>query len=240
MKNKISVIIPAYNEESTIADIVEISLSHPQVNEVIVVDDGSEDNTTLRATSAGAEVVSHPENLGKAEALSSGVAQAKNDYLFFIDADLTGLTHEIMDIPINAVLSGKHDMFIATIERDENTMKRIPAELQKLGGTRVLSKEIWNLVPSQYRKGFQIEIALNYFAEHHGKKIGAKIIPKFSHRTKEEKHGFFYGLWKRVYMILEIIKVVAALYLLHRTLAKIVSIPTKMFSSKNRPFRFFL
>jgi glycosyltransferase involved in cell wall biosynthesis len=234
MKNKISVIIPAYNEESTIADVVAISLSHPQVSEVIVVDDGSEDATALRAASAGAEVVSHLENLGKAEALISGVVQARNEYLFFIDADLTGLTHEIMDIPINAVLSGKYHMFIATIERDENTMKRIPAELQILGGTRVLSKEIWNLVPEQYRKGFQIEIALNYFAEHHGKKIGAKIIPKFSHRTKEEKHGFFYGLWKRIYMILEIIKIVAVLYLLHKTLAKVISIPTKIFNLKDK------
>lgn len=234
MKNKISVIIPAYNEEPTIASVVATSLSHPQISEVIVVDDGSEDKTAELATRAGAEVIAHSENLGKAEALSSGVSKAKNDNLFFIDADLTGLTHEVMNVPISAVMSGRFDMFIATIERDENTMKRIPSELQKLGGTRVLSKEIWNLVPEQYRKGFQIEIALNYFAEHHGKNIGFKIIPEFNHRTKEEKHGFLYGLWKRVYMILEIIKVVAALYLLHKILAKVVGVPAKIFNPKNK------
>lgn len=230
----ISVIIPALNEESTIQDVIRTAITHPEVGEVIVVDDGSEDSTAQKAREAGGKVVSHSENMGKAEALETGVSHAKYSMLFFMDADLIGLSHEIMNIPIQAVKSGDFDMFIAIVKRDEKTLKKIPSELQILGGTRVLSKEIWHLVPEQYRKGFQIEIALNYFAEHHNKKIGSKIMEEFTHRTKEEKLGLLSGLWKRIYMILEIIKVVALLYLLHKLFFKAVRVPVKIVDSLNK------
>ena len=221
---KVSVIIPAYNEERTIGSVVEVASSHPLVSETIVVDDGSEDETTSLAQKAGAKVMILPENMGKASALSAGVDEALNEVLFFIDADVTGLTHEIMNAAITPVAESRYDMFIAVVERDEKVLEKIPEELQLLGGTRVLSKKIWNNVPTQYRKGFQIEIALNYFTEHAGGKIGRAIFPTFNHVKKEEKHGLSKGLWARIKMIAEITKIVAILYVFHKSVSWALSL----------------
>ena len=66
-------IIPAFNEAATIAQVVERTLAHAPV---IVIDDGSTDDTAARATAAGAEVVRHPRRLGKGQAIRTGMAAA--------------------------------------------------------------------------------------------------------------------------------------------------------------------
>ena len=65
---KVSVIVPAYNEEETVATVVKVIKSVSYVDEVIVVNDGSSDNTVEEAEKAGAIVFSHEKNKGKGEA----------------------------------------------------------------------------------------------------------------------------------------------------------------------------
>lgn len=76
-KERFCVIIPAYREGRMIGEIVRRVLKH--VDSVIVVDDGSDDNTADEAKSAGAEVVVHGQNKGKGVALSTGFARARED-----------------------------------------------------------------------------------------------------------------------------------------------------------------
>ena len=84
---KISVIIPAYNEASTIGAIVlKIKSLHPDV-EIIVVNDGSDDDTAAIAKDAGAHVYSHPYNIGNGAAIKSGIRIAGGDILVFMDGD---------------------------------------------------------------------------------------------------------------------------------------------------------
>ena len=90
-KNKGSVIIPAFNEEETVAKVVEVTKKLSYVDEVIVVDDGSTDKTVEEAESAGATVISHKTNQGKGSAIQTGVKKAKGDILAFIDADISNL-----------------------------------------------------------------------------------------------------------------------------------------------------
>ena len=86
-KAKISIIIPAYNEASTIGDIVfKIKELHPDV-EIIVVNDGSVDDTAAIAKNAGAHVHSHPYNIGNGAAVKSGIRIAGGDFLVFMDGD---------------------------------------------------------------------------------------------------------------------------------------------------------
>jgi glycosyltransferase involved in cell wall biosynthesis len=86
-KTKVSIIIPAFNEADIIADIVQqIRSLHPDF-EVIVVNDGSTDDTAAEAQKAGAEVYSHPYNIGNGAAIKSGIRAATGDILVFIDGD---------------------------------------------------------------------------------------------------------------------------------------------------------
>lgn len=94
---KICLLLPAYNEASVIGDIISASLTF--VEAIIVVDDGSSDDTSHIAQNSGAVVLQHESNLGKGMALRTGFEYAlKEGYelIFTIDADGQ---HEPADIP---------------------------------------------------------------------------------------------------------------------------------------------
>ena len=86
-EKKVSIIIPAYNEEKTIADIIfQIQGLHPTA-EIIVINDGSTDNTAAAALESGAKVYNHPYNIGNGAAVKSGIRAATGDILIFMDGD---------------------------------------------------------------------------------------------------------------------------------------------------------
>jgi len=84
---EVSIIIPAYNEAQSIGHVVtEIRTLYPDF-ELIVVDDGSSDDTASVAKDAGALVYSHPYNIGNGAAIKSGIRHASGDILVFMDGD---------------------------------------------------------------------------------------------------------------------------------------------------------
>ena len=86
-ETKVSIIIPAYNEAGIIENIVsDIKALYPAY-EIIVINDGSTDNTAAEAQRAGATVFSHPYNIGNGAAIKSGIRVATGDILVFMDAD---------------------------------------------------------------------------------------------------------------------------------------------------------
>ena len=83
----VSVIIPAVNEAENLGQVVErIASSYPDF-EIIVVNDGSTDETAAVARDSGAIVYSHPYNLGNGAAIKSGIRIASGEILVFMDAD---------------------------------------------------------------------------------------------------------------------------------------------------------
>ncbi len=86
-ETKVSIIIPVYNEAGIIENIVsDIKALYPAY-EIIVINDGSTDNTAAEAQRAGAKVFSHPYNIGNGAAIKSGIRVATGDILVFMDGD---------------------------------------------------------------------------------------------------------------------------------------------------------
>jgi glycosyltransferase involved in cell wall biosynthesis len=86
-KPEISIIIPAYNEAQNIGKVIsDIKALHPNF-EIIVVNDGSSDDTVSVASAAEAVVYSHPYNIGNGAAIKSGIRIASGEVLVFMDAD---------------------------------------------------------------------------------------------------------------------------------------------------------
>ena len=109
MTVKISVIIPCYNESQTIGRLVDnISNLYPDF-EIIVIDDGSTDDTAVVAEEAGATVYNHPYNIGNGAAIKSGIRIASGDILVFIDADLQ---HDPEDIEKMLEYFPNYDMVV--------------------------------------------------------------------------------------------------------------------------------
>jgi glycosyltransferase involved in cell wall biosynthesis len=108
MMQEVTAVIPAYNEQLSVGSIA--LQARKFVDRVIVVDDGSTDNTAEIVELAGAELIKHEKNMGKGVALRTGFEAAKNsDIIVTLDADGQ---HKISDIPklINPIKEGKADI----------------------------------------------------------------------------------------------------------------------------------
>jgi glycosyltransferase involved in cell wall biosynthesis len=115
LNEKLSVIIPAKDEANSVGELiarVKSSLSGCNF-EVIVVDDGSKDNTKKIAKSTGAIAISHAKTLGKGAAMKTGASVASGDILVFLDGDGA---HNPADIPniIAPILENKADLVIGS------------------------------------------------------------------------------------------------------------------------------
>jgi glycosyltransferase involved in cell wall biosynthesis len=104
-------VIPVYNEERTIAEVV--ARTRKFVDRVIVVDDGSKDRTRQEAERGGAEVLSFPQNRGKAAALKAGFQRCNgSDVVVMLDGDLQHLPEEI-PLLLRGVRDG-HDLVLGS------------------------------------------------------------------------------------------------------------------------------
>ena len=117
-ENRLSIIIPAKNEAAIIGDVVASVREHYAKAEILVVNDGSDDDTASVAEKAGATVVTHPVSLGNGAAIKSGARAAKGDIFVMMDgdgqhkaADIQSLIEKLdagYDMAIGARDSGSH------------------------------------------------------------------------------------------------------------------------------------
>src|SRR5258708_27490962 len=145
--NKLSIIIPVYNEEKTVAKILKKVLSTKlpvKYIEYIVIDDGSIDNSKLEIKSLKSKkikLLSHKKNLGKGVAVRTGLKHATGDYIIIQDADLEYDPKDIIKL-LEPVKKGKAKVVYGTrlnrlpnFKRDERT----PRFLLQYVGNKFLS-----------------------------------------------------------------------------------------------------
>ena len=85
--DSVSIVIPAFNEGAVIARVISALRDAGTWREIIVVDDGSSDDTAATASGAGATVIRHPYNKGNGAAVKSGIRAAAGEFVMIIDGD---------------------------------------------------------------------------------------------------------------------------------------------------------
>src|SRR5687768_2688825 len=157
----VDVIMPARDEEPTVAENVAVARDCKYIRDVIVVDDGSTDGTADLAAAAGAKVISREGSDGsKAHAMAAGVAASDADAFLFVDADCTGLTPAHLDAICEPFLEGRAVMSLGAFDygRFWNPMVlRWPP----LSGERIIPRWVWDAIPPHKLDGYTIEIRLN-------------------------------------------------------------------------------
>jgi glycosyltransferase involved in cell wall biosynthesis len=124
-RTTVAAVIPAYHEEKHIGDVVRRTLE--QVDHVLVVDDGSADATAATARNAGAEVIVHPQNLGKGESIKTGLRHWLERgflYVVVLDGDGQHLPEEIARF-LGAASSTRVELLVGTRMRDVREMPRV-------------------------------------------------------------------------------------------------------------------
>lgn len=213
---KIAVIIPAKDEARRIEASVKAAYEIEQVDLVVVVDDGSKDATAALAKGAGAVVVRHAKNLGKAAAMATGAQlvhsrESKNPAesrraLLFIDGDMGASAVQAAPLA-KAVLNDGVDMAIALLPPQDGAsgfgivvrtarkgiMKATNFEaLQPLSGTRCITRQTWDEV-QPLAKGWGVETGLTIDALDKG--FWVKEIPCDLHHQPSPPG--FTGMWHR-------------------------------------------
>jgi len=110
----LSIVVPAYNEESTLARVVEKLMQVPYLFEIVIVDDCSTDRTLEIARQLAAKypqvrALTHPVNRGKTDALRTGFAETKGDIVIVQDADLEYDPSEMIEV-IQPIVNGVADV----------------------------------------------------------------------------------------------------------------------------------
>lgn len=202
---RIKALIPAFNEEKTIGNIIDILNSIPLIDEVIVVDDGSEDNTYKEAESRDAQVIKLEKNEGKGAALEVGISNIDTDIILLLDGDLIGLKDIHIYKLINPLLADEADMSIGIFKNGRGLTDLAQMVSPKLSGQRAIKLSELKKVKSLNNQGFGVEIALNkhFKDKNRVKKVTLKDL---THVMKEEKMGFIEGAKARSKMYLDILK----------------------------------
>lgn len=204
MQPSIAAVIPAFNEEKTVGDVVKTLVASGRFREIIVVSDGSTDKTAAAARDAGATLVHElPGNRGKGAAMSHGVMHTDASVVCFFDADLRGLTVAHVDAVIGPVASGKEYMHVGVRDRGP-FWTALALRLPKVGGERAIRREIFDMIPGRYLAGFKVETALNYFCRANGLPHGATVLAGLGIVRKYEKVGLvrafvqYCAMWTQV------------------------------------------
>lgn len=203
--NKIAAIVPAFNEEADIGNVLEVLLSSNDLDEVILVDDGSTDKTAEIGRRVGIKVVKLNKNGGKGNAMRQGIKATDAQIVVFFDADLIGLTKEHIFSLINPVLNNEADMCIGIREHLVDIVKFSP--LMALGGERAIKKYLLEKIPEELTQGFAIETAINHYFLKNNLRVKYVNLSGLSIIIKEKKWGLAKGFANRLKMIFEIIKI---------------------------------
>lgn len=200
-------IVPAYNEAETIDAVVGVLVASPLIDEVIVVDDGSTDATGALAAARGARVIRLESNRGKGAALAAGCGATDADILMFFDADLIGLRSEHVENLLAPVRDGQAAMAVGVFEGGRIATDLAQVVAPFLSGQRALRRELVESLSDLDEARFGVEMALTQ----HARRLGATVVevelPDLTHRMKEEKAGLVRGVWSRMKMYWEIVKV---------------------------------
>ena len=177
----VSIVIPAFNEEATVAKVVSVARKLSYVDEVIVVDDGSTDRTVEEAENAGATVISHIMNEGKGSAIKTGFKYSHGNIVAFIDADVSNFTSEKIDKIIRPILEDRTDITKTKFARESGRVTELTAkpllgfffpELnyeQPLSGQFAGKRSALNKI--RFEKDYGVDVGIVLDADVHGIKI---------------------------------------------------------------------
>jgi len=193
---KISCIVPAHNEGPRIGGVLDALVRHKLIDEIIVVNDGSTDNTLeVLQSRSGIRLINVEKNVGKTGVLKIGFLAAHNDILMTIDSDLVGLTADNITDLAMPVLEGRADVTMSL--RGNSLLIFKILGIDYVSGERVFNRKLLgNLDDLDLLFGFAFESYMNKIIV--SKKLRIKVVRwnnvisprkfvKFSHKEGKKR-----------------------------------------------------
>jgi len=126
---RVSVVIPAFNEEKSIIHVINTVKKVDSISEIIVVDDGSVDETyNLVSKCDDVLLLKHPNNKGKGSAMKTGLKKVSNDIVLFLDADLSEINQYQIEAILKPILDGEADITKTKFKREAGRVTELTAK----------------------------------------------------------------------------------------------------------------
>ncbi len=205
MKESVSALIPAYNEEDTLEATILALKSIKLIDEIVVIDDGSTDRTYQIAKKSATKVIKSTDNKGKGAALNNGLTQVNGDIILLVDADLSDTAVQIEKL-LKPILNDGVDMTIAKFPIQKRKsgiglaksfarwgLKKLTSQefCEPLSGQRAITKEVVDRVGS-FADGFGVEVALTIDACYAGFKVREILVEMKHRKTGKNLRGFIH------------------------------------------------
>ncbi len=220
--SKVTAIVPAYNEEDKIEKTLQSLRQIPEIEEIIVVDDGSEDRTAEIAQKNGVEVIKMGKNTGKSRAVYQGLFHSSHDLVALVDADLEESAVEMRKL-IFPVITGQADMTVAHFKERFSgggfgLVKKIAAYLMAkvtghavespLSGQRVLRRGLLEHA-GPFTRGFGLEFGLTAIGLQRGLRV-MEVDTEMYHRLHGKSLKGFIHRGRQLIDIIRVLLIILA------------------------------
>lgn len=209
MNIKISCIVPSYNEGKRVSAVLDALALHELIDEVIVVNDGStDDSEKILKEKKGFTLVSYEKNVGKTLALKKGLEVARNPWVMTIDADLVGLKKEDITALIEPVMNGRADVTLSLRANSLLVFKLFGLDF--VSGERLFEKKLIDLEYLHKLPRFGFEAYLNDIILQKKMRLGSVKWKNVKQTRKLQKIGYlrgFAGEFKTFLDVLAVLKI---------------------------------
>lgn len=183
----VAALVPAYNEERGICAVVDTLLASGLFAQVICVSDGSTDGTVELLGQYGAQItlIAHAENRGKGHALAAGIRATAHEAIFFLDADLVGLSTEVLERALAPFLAGQCRAVLAPMHDQVLSLSGARVGHSVCGNRIYYRQDLLPFVDKMEQTGFGVEVFLNQALGH----LPFQVVPLVgvSHHYKSQK-----------------------------------------------------
>jgi hypothetical protein len=207
----VAAIIPAHNEGGLILNILEVLHQDDSLSEIIVIDDGSTDDTVEKSSSYSqidprVKVLQHDVNQGKGQAVITGWRASQAPILLLLDADLIGLKKSHIRCLIQPVLEDRVDMSVGLFRGGQLFTDLAHRVTPWLSGQRCLKAALLESVSMEAAAGYGIETAISITAKYEQWRCCNVFLAGVSHPPSEIHRGFWEGIRVRARMYGEILR----------------------------------
>ncbi len=210
-KPLIAAILPAFNEEGNVGEVLEVLHATEILDEIVLVDDGSSDRTVellrdFAKMDSRAQVICHAINKGKGQAIFTGWAATSAPFIIMLDADLKNLHPEHVANLIEPVLDHRADMTLGLFVKGHLRTDFSHWATPFLTGQRGMRADLLKHVSRSASEGYGFEVALTISAGQNGYRT--RIVPMKGvwHPPSEFRRGVWYGLKWRAHMYSQILR----------------------------------